>query len=149
MASKELINTVHEVKTYWQSQGIKHDHVNVNLSCVFKDIKKSKDFSCFFAEVNGMTNLYPNYSDKNGFLFYPCDRLIYAKNCISNCSKIVENYIIFADYMQMSWWYAVKFDNNKYTIVIIENKEKFRFITDKLENFLSYYLLDSEEIYPE
>lgn len=148
MASAEIVGIVNEVKSYWLSQGIEPGHANVKLSCLFNQIKESDDFSYFFTEANGMVGLYPNYSDENGFLFYPCEKLVLAKNYINNCSDKLSEYIIFSDFMQMSWWYAVGFKENTYEIVIIEDSSNYSFISNDLSHFLREYIKNSEIIYP-
>lgn len=110
-----------------------------------RDIKMPRDFVEYFETVDGMGTLYPNDSDKNGFLFYPLNALEFIK---SSDNATGSHIIVFANYMQHCWNYYVKFSNAlQYEIGIMPAKNVFIAITNSLPQFMQYYITDSDELY--
>ena len=97
-----------------------------------------------------MVNLFPNYFDNEGFLFYPLEELTTLEDefGISRDSG-VENCLIFAEYMHKSWWYGVKFSKfeDKYEIGIVSSADKFTIITRNLGEFIQLYMNDASVLY--
>jgi hypothetical protein len=115
-----------------------------------KNIQLPGDFRHLFMMTNGMANLFPNYFDNEGFLFYPLQELTTVEDELDiNRDSSVEQCIIFAEFMHKSWWYAVKFSKfeDDYEIGIIPSVDKFKVITKNLAEFIYLYINDSSVLY--
>ncbi len=147
----ELKMTLHELLLHWKKQNIKLSggcsdsriqNFESQMNIVFPT-----DFLYYFKMTNGMESLYPNDADENGFLFYPLQGLKLV-NTISDSTERLTSCLIFANYMQDSWEYYVKFfSNNKYEIGIRPVSDVFNYITNSLSEFLHYYISDDAILY--
>ena len=99
------------------------------------------DFQKLYSIANGMTSHYPNDNDQEGFLFYPVECM--QKASISDHSEA----LIFADFMQKSWWYGIRLHGQDYEIGIMPEKTKFVIVADSLVSFLEMYLTNSPLLY--
>jgi hypothetical protein len=146
------ITILDELVQYWENQSIKISGLTKEK---IKNIEKDKgitlplDFVNFYRKVNGMEDLYPNWHDKEGFLFYPLEMVINYKEGVGfEVSPSVGNVLIFVDYLQKCWWYGVDVvSENEYTIGIIADGNTFKPITNSLFDFIRLYLLDSPVLY--
>jgi len=144
-AAKELIE-------FWKLQKIVSSGNAIDDILHFessKGLKLPDDFRRFFLLTNGMADLFPNYFDDKCFLFYPLQALSILDDEQLGISRISssENYLIFADYMNRSWWYGVKFSKfgEDYQIVIISSSVKV--ITQSLAEFIRLYIVDAPVLY--
>jgi hypothetical protein len=118
-------------------------------------VKLPSEFREYFTIVNGMENLYPNYSDSEGFLFYPLEHLkTYENELRSPLPKmyggVADPYcVIFADYLQKSWWYGMVLEHasNSYSIVIIPSAGNYKILSNSFFEFLNMYIDDSAKLY--
>jgi hypothetical protein len=135
-------HTVSEIIDFWKNQQIDLTHITLKYIAQVmteKALVLPIDFVNFYLQVNGMEKLYPNYSDGEGFLFYPVEALYYAKD---------NKTLVFADYMQCSWWYGVQVETEeKYTIGILPTLDTFVPITASLDEFMNWYRQDGTELY--
>lgn len=152
MGIKERSNIISQVIEFWKEQNIEIAGPSIDGIQNFKSEKGSDlplDFKEFYSTVNGMEALYPNETDNQGFLFYPVNEIVsvveeFDKTGIMNAKNI----LIFAEYMQKSWWYGIEIiDADKYVIGIIPDKNRFKPICDTLTQFLRFYLSDSPILY--
>jgi hypothetical protein len=113
-----------------------------------KSVRLPEDFKRYFLLTNAMVEIFPTYFDDNGFLFYSLQALETLDEWlgISQASGS-ENCLIFADYMNRSWSYGVKFSNfsENYEIVIITSSTKV--VTHSLSAFIRLYLDNSPLLY--
>jgi len=71
---EDLSSSIKKVIHFWQAQNIK---IAPKAIEEIQYINKTKvlhlldDFTEFYSRVDGMQDLYPNYTDAEGFLFYP------------------------------------------------------------------------------
>lgn len=107
------------------------------------------DFKTLYCHVNGMEALYPNETDKEGFLFYPIEAIVSVdKEFEASGLANKEHIYVFADYMHKSWWYGVEInDNASYEIGIIPDKNTFTPVTNSLIEFIKLYIDDSSKLY--
>lgn len=148
----ELKETLSDLLFYWKQQNIR-----LTSGCSDSAIKllESKmnvtlpsDFVDFYRMINGMELLYPNDSDENGFLFYPLQGLKAVQADNEHDIEHLQDYIIFADYMQKSWEYYLKIlDKNNYEIGIRPACEIFKSITNSLSEFIKHYISNDEILY--
>jgi hypothetical protein len=135
-------HAVLETIDFWKSQQIDTTHITLKYIAQVMTEKAFVlpiDFVNFYLQVNGMEKLYPNYSDTEGFLFYPVEALYYTQD---------NQTLVFADYMQCSWWYGVQAETEeKYTIGILPTRDQFIPLTNSLEEFLGWYRQDHEMMY--
>jgi hypothetical protein len=104
------------------------------------------DFIDFYVNVNGMSYLFPNDYDKNGFLFYPVEELITMQEEFSLMEESdLGSIVIFADYLLKCWYYGFRINKDfSYSIGIIPHAKKFKPITNSLDEFISLYLEHSD-----
>ncbi|RFS26269.1 SMI1/KNR4 family protein [Chitinophaga silvatica] len=152
--SNSLIENIEKMIRHWNNQNIPINQLNPQRLLDFekyRDIQLPHDFKEFYLRINGMESHFPNYTDSEGFLFYPLNYWISAENefMLTEHSSSFSKILIFADYMQKCWWYGVKLNDSDgtYEIGIIPYKEKFKVITDSLAEFIDYYLQDSAILY--
>jgi hypothetical protein len=134
---------------YWQNSGIIIEGKDIRS---IEDIANERkiflpsDFIKFYANVNGMSYLFPNECDKNGFLFYPVEGLITMQEEFSlNEESDLRSIVIFSDYLQKSWYYGFRINKDfSYSIGIIPHAKKFKPITNSLDDFISLYLEHSD-----
>lgn len=150
----ELITIVQKVKKYWQEQKIMTTGISVEQIdeiCLQKGIILPPEFHVFYQELNGMTNLFPNDFDKEGYLFYPIQKIDFVPNILANPannSSYVKDCIVFADYMHCSWWYVFRYSADGTLIVGLDDGIQFNPITDSFATFLDLYLNDDTRLYP-
>jgi len=115
-----------------------------------RNMQLPEDFRQLFMMTNGMVNLFPNYFDEEGFLFYPLEELTTLEDELNITRDSTDEHIlIFAEFMHKSWWYGVKFSKivDNYEIGIIPEEDKFKVITRSLAEFISLYMKDSPILY--
>ena len=142
---KELTYAVELLIEYWQRQEI----AIVREDCLFNNIIiKYNDFKYLYYRVDGMKKLYPNYGDKNGFLFYPLINVEPYEKMNSESKHEHNTLFVFADCMQGCWIYAIRIINEyDYEIVLIKPDGKWNKICNKLIDFIYLYLNDSHILY--
>ena len=76
MKVNEITQSIQKLKAFWGKEKIVIDSGNKEKVENFKLKRGSdlpSDFKEFYSHINGMDKYYPNYSDENGFLFYPIE----------------------------------------------------------------------------
>ena len=145
-AAKELIK-------FWKLQKISSSGNTMDKIFQFESLKGVRlpnDFRRFYLLTNGMVDLFPNDFDDKCFLFYPLEELTTLDDELMRPrDPDSEICIIFADYMNCSWWYGVRFSNFKegYEIVIIPSSDKYKVITQSLSEFIRLYMNDASALY--
>ena len=149
----EIEDAMNRLLEFWKNQEIisaansLDDILHFEFS---KNVRLPDDFRSFYLMNNGMLNLYPNYFDNEGFLFYPLEEVTTLEEEFDADKTIVDqNCLIFAEFMHKSWWYGVRISKNEeeYEIGIIPEVSKFKVITKKLEEFIHMYMIDSSILY--
>jgi hypothetical protein len=117
-----------------------------------RSIRLPEDFRLLFMIANGVVNLFPNYFDEEGFLFYPLKELATLEDEFSvtqQRNSTEEHCLIFAEFMHKSWWYGVKFLKleDSYEIGIIASIDRFKVITRSLAEFIHLYMNNSSILY--
>jgi len=138
---------------YWRRQKISSPPNTLDDILYFefsKKIRLPEDFRRFFMITNGMVNLFPNYFDSEGFLFYPLQEINTLDDEFNiERDKPDEHCLIFAEFMHKSWWYAVRFSKpaDYYEIGIIPSVGRFKIITENLVEFIDLYMKDASILY--
>lgn len=105
-----------------------------------------QDFIDYFVAFNGMSTLYPNDYEREGFLLYPIEALSVRK---INWEEEQKNVLIFADYLLECWWYGVVvLDDGSYSIGLIQDNTSFQFVTNNLFEFFQMIIEDDKKLYP-
>lgn len=144
-----------QLSEFWKNQNIVSDPNTLDDLLYFefsRCMQLPEDFRRLFMMTNGMVNLFPNYFDKEGFLFYPLRELILIEdefNVPENKVDDVECCLIFAEFMHKSWWYGVKFSKleDSYEIGIIPSVDRFKKISRNLGEFIHLYMNNSSVLY--
>lgn len=149
-----LIANIERLIVYWKDQEITSARLTSQEMEAFqrwRSIQLPQDFKEYYQRANGMKSYYPNYTDTEGFLFYPLENLISFGDEFSVKAENagLKRTYIFAEYMHKSWWYGVKLNamNQTYEIGIIPDKERFKPITASLSEFIDLYLRDEAALY--
>ena len=143
---------VQEVIKHWISIGTEPLE-GANASTIaateaYFDISLGGELLDFYSSVNGIFD-----EDDNGFAFYSLQKwrahTAVFKSDVLGFFDQRKVCIIFVDYLQASWYYALLFDRNtdKYTIGILPHQALFIPITDSFNEFLKWYLKDDEMLY--
>lgn len=149
----EIENATKQLLEFWEKQKIVSSSNTLEDILYFefsRNIPLPDDFKRLFMMANGMVNLFPNYFDNEGFLFYPLQELTTVEDEFDiNKSSTDEHSIIFAEFMHKSWWYAVKFlkGGDDYEIGIIASGNHFKAITPNLGEFIHLYMNNSSILY--
>ncbi|SHG97466.1 hypothetical protein SAMN04488109_2706 [Chryseolinea serpens] len=146
--SIEFNGLLDELREFWKDQGIETVPVSWKETALGPEgLRLPADFRVFYSKLNGMSNLYPNEMDSEGFLFYPIDVLVTVREEFDE-PGLPKNIIVFAEYMHKSWWYGIELRaDGTYVIGIIPDRGRFKVITNSLEVFMRLYLMDASELY--
>lgn len=157
MEEVKLRQSINSLLEHWEKQGIKSVGRSVDEMALIEtklSISLPQDIKDYFRVVNGMEPLYPNYSDREGFLFYPLEKLTtYEKEFGVKSAKALvgKQCVIFLDYLQKSWWYGILTEINEspnnYAIIIIPNTERYKIVATSFAEFIDLYISDSPMLY--
>ena len=146
-------NAIEQLEQFWRKQKIVSPSNSIDEILNFefsKCVHLPTDFRYYYMLTNGMTELYPNDMDEEGFLFYPLQELTtWEDEFKTRSTSGLEHCLIFAEFMHKSWWYAVKFSklSDKYEIGIIPSVNKFKVITQNIGTFIYLYIKDDPILY--
>ncbi len=147
-------DAINRLINYWEEQKIKIFPSSVNEIMLFEkknNIELPYDLIEFYSRVNGMAELYPNYTDEEGYLFYPLKFVVSCEEMFKNEFNVkasMLNTYVLADYLHKSWWYGLKIHSKTdYSIGFIPDHTDFQIITNSLEEFIQLYLIDSPKLY--
>jgi len=144
----------------WRSQNLP-----IQKTCEEDDVRSFEtrhrialppDMREYFLNVNGMAPYWPGDQDKEGFSFWPLERIgtIAKENEALGrpFSRLTEedSLFLFCDYMGWSWAYAVKILPGSGAaegiyLVCCHNPVK---IADSFSDFVRLYLEQSDQLYP-
>ena len=152
--NQSLENQVDVLKNKWLNENILFSFKSVSDIVDIaknKGIKLPHDFIVLYKNANGMDSFYPNYTDKEGFLFYPVEKLICHDEEVEwrkGETPALDDVWVFAEYMHKSWWYGFRvLENESYEIGIIPSRNVFKYITNSLSDFINLYIHDDNELY--
>lgn len=148
----ENLAVVESLVAEWKKQNIPVIQNSIeDIECMEakKMISLPHDFKEFYLEVNGMSSYYPAKADSRGFLIYPVQAVTPVKKIAEIASsKRNGSILIFAEYMEKTWWYGVQCnEDGDYTIGMVTRKGEFKPITNFLSEFIDLYLDDSSRLY--
>jgi hypothetical protein len=152
-----LRHSIEELLRYWQEQNIVSQGVtaaDIHKAEKRLGIKLPSDIIRLYERANGMETLYPNYTDKEGFLFHPIQELTTfdhefrheGNEGALNGSRC----IIFLNYLQRSWYYGILIKPDRpdeYEIIIIPDASRYKTICASISEFIRIYISNSELLY--
>ena len=111
-----------------------------------------QDFRDYLIHLNGMDQTIPNAPDPNGFSIWPRADLKsleqeYRKRASLAPVPDIEQYYVFADYLQWWWAYAIALAGPELGRIKIAGFESPVDVADKFEDFVQPYLADSPRLY--
>lgn len=114
------------------------------------DVRVPDDVKTLFLTANGFGS--PNDQDRNGFSFWPLNRVcpVAAFEDSEWCSSACDDCYLFADYLSLSWGYAVRLLNcQKLAPVCIVGAANRRpvWIAESFREFIELYVSDDERLY--
>lgn len=148
----ENLAVVESLVAYWKKQNIpviSNSIEDIERTEAKKGISLPHDFKEFYAEVNGMASHYPSKADSRGFLIYPLQAVTPVRKVSEiTASKRNGSILVFAEYMEKTWWYGVQLnEEGDYTIGLVTRKGGFKPITNFLAEFIDLYMEDSSRLY--
>ena len=154
-----MSNPLRELISYWKSQNLLLAPGNrIEALQDFElrhSVKFPNDFREYLLQTNGMLEVGGHDCDPMGFSFWPLHRI---RSVTEECAaqKIeapsnlnVENYFVFADYLQWSWAYAIHLGTSPAGTNRVIHVGTFRpkFVADSFTHFVTLYLHDAPELY--
>lgn len=139
---------------HWENQGMA-----ISKGCSDFDIREKEtelginlpqDIRDFYLFANGMAEMYPNWPDAEGFIFWPLEALAFVPELRQeDYHPKLKDCLVFADYLHSSWWYGFLLDNshNGYSVVVIPHRGAFKKIAGSFLEFLELYYRDDEMLY--
>ena len=105
----------------------------------------------FYLAANGMPQTFEDEYDKNGFRLWPLERVtplrdFLAANRWPDVPAAV-GFFAFADYLHLSWAYAIRLTPHRSNCVVIIGKETVELVSDSYDGFLNAYLSESRRMY--
>jgi hypothetical protein len=141
------IGEINKLIDYWKKNNLSISRIGIADLNNILNIKRfflPNDFKELYVYANGIDDC-----DSEGFLFYKIEDLetMGEKFSLDKGSDLY-NIVLFADYMQQSWWYGIKLIHNEnYEIGIVATSLKFKKIANSLSDFITLYLEDSQILY--
>jgi hypothetical protein len=92
----------------------------------------------------------PVKEDSNGFLFWQPDalrRVVDALDDVDHPDASDNQAIVFADYLQESWLYALSHDDGESDVLIVRGAVYPHHRIGTFREFLTWYLEDNERLY--
>lgn len=116
------------------------------------------EFKQYLCIANGMAQKPPKDVDEDGYSFWPLERMTDAQEEFSNTSNhakiplnsALRDYLIFADYMQWSWTFAIKTTNHESAttpVYRVDSPDHVHKIAESFHDFLNMYVNDAERLY--
>ncbi|ETX08871.1 SMI1/KNR4 family protein [Candidatus Entotheonella palauensis] len=148
-----------QLKDHWEHQSIK-----ITLGVKEEQIKnfESKygmflptDVRNYFLCMNGMGTYWPNDRDREGFSFWPLERVKAVGDELENLQtellapQEARTCFLFADYLDWSWAYAMRLSESYRdpSPVILVGMETLIQVADSFTEFVGLYVMDSPKLY--
>ena len=158
----EMIHVGDRIRVHWQSLGLVLPTGSTE-TCItdFESryaVSLPPDFREYFLRVNGMDTHWPNSQDREGYSFWPLERVkSVPEEAVSHLHSDewsgfsgAECLFVFADYLDWSWAYAIRLSSNALhgnPVFIIGKKKAPLEISDSFRGFVELYLIDSPILY--
>jgi hypothetical protein len=111
------------------------------------------DLRAYFEKINGHVQRGGVDSDREGFAFWPLDKVQPLPSACAEYSVPIplvdrpQRYFVFADYLQWSWAYAIRLGATENTVILV-GAEDNRPVASSFTEFVRLYVEDSEALYP-
>jgi hypothetical protein len=121
-------------------------------------VRLPQDFKLYLLRANGMRPGIPHDTDKNGYCFWPLERIRSVANEFrepQHRAKEIHrpelaSYFIFADYLQWSWAYAIRIaetDTDTSIVFRVDAPQTIWKLADSFAEFIDLYVVDSVRLY--
>jgi SMI1 / KNR4 family (SUKH-1) len=118
------------------------------------------DFKQYLLKANGMQPCVPHDTDKNGYCFWPLERIRSAADEFRKPQHRVKEtellnpdlagYFIFGDYLQWSWAFAIQTsgtDTEKSQVFRVDGPQVIQKLAGSFAEFIDLYVADSARLY--
>lgn len=148
-------NSMKALTAHWASNGIQMaPGCSLDRIAEFErryQVAMPAQLRAFYLSANGMSQTFDDEYDKNGFSFWPLERVIPLADFLAT-NKWPElpaavGFFAFADYLHLSWAYAIRLTPGHSNCVVIIGKEPLELVSDSFEGFLNAYVTDSHQMY--
>ncbi len=143
-----MSEVIERVRRYWLAQGLTVNTVDPKSIA----LELHGEMPAAYAELLRTVGV-PNDEDVHGFRFWHPHEFRSARQVLTGAdcpSDVPETWVIIADYLQESWWYAMDFagaDKGRVFLVLGSAADPTAPIGD-VSRFLQAYLDDDEILYP-
>lgn len=149
----ELTQAISALVAFWKGQGIPIEGAAESALRNWErqhQVTLPADFVALYQVANGWHSYYPNYSDQEGYVWYPIEEVVPMEaEMESRWKGPPSNTFLFADYLTRCWFYGLRIsDQGTYEIGILPSLPEFTPITDSLPHFIALYMADANEMYP-
>ena len=140
---------------YWISKGLQ-----LTASCAPATISEFErryrivvppQLRAYYLSANGMKQVFAHSADPSGFSFWPLEQVIPVRDFVTTPKwpgfAGDEGFFVFADYMQLSWAYAIRLTPNRMNRVILIGKARPELVAESFEQFVAAYVTDAKELY--
>jgi hypothetical protein len=152
-----VVSAVEQLIAHWSTQGLPlANPTPISEIEIFESryaLSLPADFRAYFERVNGMIQRGGVDGDREGFAFWPlervaplpavCDRQRVEVPLVDDPGR----YFVFADYLQWSWGYAIRLGAGANPVILV-GAPGTSSIAQSFTEFVSLYIEDSEGLYP-
>lgn len=148
-------DSIKALTSYWASRGIQMAPPCSLAEIVEFERRHQVDMPpqlrAFYLAANGMPQTFEDEYDKNGFSLWPLERVtplgdFVATNRWPDVPTAV-GFFVFADYLHLSWAYAIRLTPHRSNRVVIIGKEALELVSDSYDGFLNAYMSESRQMY--
>lgn len=146
-----------QLANHWASQGLElasgASLFDIQRFESLHSLQLPSDFRDYVRTLNGMLQVGGHDVDEQGFSFWPLSRFVPASEqcrALSIPPPLLENlddYFVFADYLQWSWGYAIRLRTPPDEVIHVGTLV-VRPLAASFRNFVELYLQDATELYP-
>lgn len=115
-----------------------------------KGVALPNDFRNYLEQINGFDQ-QRTYQDERGFNFWPLEKLTTVADCDDPSFGFVGDagYIMFCDYLDLSWVYALSARPGAHQVVLLGTRDgQPKVVADSFSQFVDRYLADDARLYP-
>jgi len=141
---------------YWRAQGLSLpagcDREAIGNFERAHRVALPAEMSAYLMFADGMQQTFRDAWDKDGFAFYPLSAIGSVPEIGQRYNPPLarfssdEDFFIFADYLQVSWSYAIRLRGEGNRIVIV-GKEIPEIVAESFQEFVALYVTGSKRLY--
>jgi len=147
---------VEQLVTHWKAQGLPlasgASEAEISSFESRYQLVLPRDLRSYFGSVNGLVQRGGVDTDREGFAFWPLERVQPVPKVCAQFQVAVpsvrdpELYFVFADYLQWSWAYAIHLRTSDNSVIVVGADAGV--VANSFTQFVALYVQDAETLYP-